>query len=46
MNWENAPGKVLFYGGYSVLLEGHISLSIATVDKDGNEVVAKWERGE
>jgi len=50
MDWEKneitIPGKVFFYGGYSVLLEGHISLSIAVVDKEGNGVNAKWRIGE
>ncbi|NPA22019.1 MAG: hypothetical protein GXN92_00335 [Candidatus Micrarchaeota archaeon] len=40
------PGKVLFYGGYSVLLKGHISLSIAVVDKEGKGVSYRWEHGE
>ena len=40
------PGKVLFYGGYSVLIPGHISLSLAVVDEQKKGVSAYWEDGE
>ncbi len=39
----NVPGKVLFFGGYSVLELGHISLSLAVVDHTGNGVTATVE---
>ncbi len=39
------PGKVLFFGGYSVLLQGHVSLSIAVVDKKGKGVSARGKIG-
>ncbi len=41
-----SPGKVLFYGGYSVLLRGHISLSLAVVDEERKGVTAAYEKGE
>ncbi len=37
------PGKVLFYGGYSVLKNGYPSLCIAVVDERGRGVSAEWE---
>lgn len=39
----NVPGKVLFFGGYSVLELEHISLSLAVVDHTGNGVTATVE---
>ncbi len=39
------PGKVLFYGAYSVLIKGHISLSLAVADKEGRGVTANYKRG-
>ena len=46
MNEVTSPGKVLFYGGFSVLLKNHISLSIAVFDKSGKGVTAKFKQGE
>ena len=40
------PGKVLFYGGYSVLIEGHISYVIAVVDEKNEGVNVKYSAGE
>lgn len=42
----NVPGKVLFFGGYSVLELGHISLSLAVVDHVGNGVTASLEEAD
>ena len=42
----NVPGKVLFFGGYSVLELGHISLSLAVVDDEGNGVTATVEEAD
>ncbi len=42
----SVPGKVLFFGGYSVLLKGHISLSIAVFDEKGEGVNAHYKVGE
>ena len=39
-NVINVPGKILFLGGYSVLEDGHPSLSLAVVDGDGKGVIA------
>lgn len=36
----NIPGKILFFGGYSVLEAGHVSLSLAVVDDKGQGVTA------
>jgi ERG8-type phosphomevalonate kinase len=36
----NIPGKILFFGGYSVLEAGHVSLSFAVVDDKGYGVTA------
>lgn len=44
-NEVNVPGKILFYGGLSVLEKGHISLSIAVVDAWNKGVTAKYETG-
>ncbi len=40
----NVPGKVLFFGGYSVLELGHISLSLAVVDDKGEGVTGAVEQ--
>lgn len=45
MNELTVPGKILFYGGLSVLEKGHISLSIAVVDAQNKGVTAKYETG-
>lgn len=45
-NQLTVPGKILFYGGYSVLEKGHCSLSIAVSDKQGKGVTARWRTGE
>jgi len=42
----NVPGKILFFGGYSVLELGHISLSLAVVDDKGNGVTATVEEAD
>ncbi len=36
----NVPGKILFFGGYSVLESGHVSLSLAVLDDKGCGVTA------
>ncbi len=46
MNELTVPGKILFYGGFSVLEKGNIALSIAVVDKSGKGVIAKYKTGE
>ncbi len=40
-----SPGKIIFYGGYSVLLKDHLSLVIGVVDKNKNGVTAEIEEG-
>ena len=40
------PGKIFFYGGYSVLEKGNPSLSIAVCDENGKGVTAEYEEGE
>jgi ERG8-type phosphomevalonate kinase len=45
MNAVNVPGKILFYGGFSVLEKGNIALSIAVCGEDGRGVVAEAEAG-
>jgi ERG8-type phosphomevalonate kinase len=40
----NVPGKVLFFGGYSVLEIGHIALSLAVVDDKGYGVTAQAKK--
>jgi len=40
------PGKILFYGGFSVLEKGNPSLSIAVCDENGKGVTAEYEEGE
>lgn len=40
------PGKILFYGGFSVLEKGSIALSIAVVDESGKGVSAKYKTRE
>lgn len=42
----NVSGKVLFFGGYSVLLKGHISLSFAVFDEKGKGLTANYSIGE
>ncbi len=42
----NSCGKVLFFGGYSVLIEGHTSLSIGVVSREGKGVGAEFKKGE
>ena len=37
----NVPGKILFFGGYSVLETGHVALSLAVVDEKGHGVTAQ-----
>lgn len=39
-NAINVPGKILFFGGYSVLENGHPSLSFAVVDENVKGVTA------
>ncbi len=45
-NEISVPGKVLFYGGYSVMVLGHISLSLAVFSDKGKGVNATWKLGE
>jgi ERG8-type phosphomevalonate kinase len=45
MNSVNVPGKILFYGGFSVLERGNIALSVAVCGEDGRGVVAGAEIG-
>ncbi|VVB59997.1 Phosphomevalonate kinase [uncultured archaeon] len=45
MSEITVPGKIIFYGGYSVLEKGNISLSIAVVDEQNKGVTAKYEKG-
>ncbi len=45
-NIINIPGKTIFYGSYSVLLKGHVSLVFAVVDEYGKGVEVKWEEKE
>lgn len=42
----NSPGKILFYGGYSVLIRGHSFLTFAVVDKQGKGVYANASKGD
>ncbi|MCX6773503.1 MAG: hypothetical protein NTY68_00705 [Candidatus Micrarchaeota archaeon] len=42
----SVPGKILFYGGFSVLEKGNPSLSIAVCDENGKGVTAEYEEGE
>ena len=42
----SSPGKVLFYGGYSILVPGHRGLSIAVKDKNGRGANAEIIEGE
>ena len=39
-----SPGKVLFFGGYSVLLRSHLAYVLAVVDEQGKGVSADVER--
>ncbi len=45
MNELTVPGKILFYGGFSVLERGNISLSIAVMDERNKGVTAKYGAG-
>ena len=40
----NVPGKILFFGGYSVLESGHAALSLAVADETGRGVTAEASR--
>jgi phosphomevalonate kinase len=42
----NVPGKILLYGGFSLLEKGNTALSLAVVDEDNNGVTAEYEEGD
>ncbi|MBM3228816.1 hypothetical protein FJZ26_00120 [Candidatus Parvarchaeota archaeon] len=41
----SVPGKILFFGGFSVLEKGNPALCLAVCGKDGSGVVASWKKG-
>lgn len=45
MGMLSVPGKILFYGGYSVLVPGHTSLCIAVTDLWGKGVTSYFSFG-
>lgn len=45
MGMLSVPGKILFYGGYSVLVPGHTSLSIAVTDLWGKGATSYFSFG-
>jgi len=42
----SVPGKILLYGGFSVLEKGNTALSLAVVDENSNGVTAEYEEGD
>ncbi len=43
---SNSPGKVLFFGGYSILEFGNIGFALGVVDKQGKGVYSRIRIGE